>query len=136
MALPTRLIVTTVRAALALVAIAAFGIGIPFAWVWIGSQFQGGTAPSSAGLGVTLGGIVGSYVLLAILFGWVKGRSSQAPTGPVRYAWNRSLSAERYQAGRGTTPLEDIIAVATIVVGIICTFWFFAFGSPGVPTTP
>jgi hypothetical protein len=85
---------------------------------------------------VTLGGIVGSYCGLAVLFGWIKARSRGDEQGPVRYAWNRSLSAERYQPGRNTTPLEDIIAVATIVVGVICTFWFFAFGNPGVPTTP
>jgi hypothetical protein len=133
MDLPFRVARGTARAILSIVAIAAFGIGVPFAWVWIGSQLQGGTAPSATGLGVTLFGIIGSYCFLAVVFGWVKGHSSAAPQGPVRYEWNRSLSAERYQPAK-TTPLEDVIAIATIVVGVICTLWFFLFGNPGVPT--
>jgi hypothetical protein len=133
---PVRLVVGSVRIVAAVVAVVAFGAGIPFAWVWIGSQFQGGTAPSFTGIAVTFGGIIGSYALLTLAFGWIKGHSSHAPAGPVRYAWNRSLSAERYQAGRNTTPLEDMVAAATILVGAICTIWFLLFGSPGVPTTP
>lgn len=117
---------------LAVVAVIVFGAGIPFLWIWVGSQLQGGTAPSLSGLGVALLGIVGSYVLLAMGFAWVKER--YAPhEGPVRHAWNRSLSAERRTGPSETTPIEDIAAMATLVVAIVCTIWFLLFGDPGVP---
>jgi hypothetical protein len=79
---------------IAAVAVVLFGAGIPFVWIWIGSQLQGGTAPSFGGLGVALFGIVISYSLLAVAFAWAKERIAPHE-GPVRHNWNRSLSAER-----------------------------------------
>jgi hypothetical protein len=29
-----------------------------------------------------------------------------------------------------------MVVTATILVGIVCTAWFFMFGSPGVPVAP
>jgi divalent metal cation (Fe/Co/Zn/Cd) transporter len=121
------------RLLLAAVAVIVFGAGIPLLWVWVGSQLQGGTAPSMSGIGVTLLGLVGSYWLLAYLFAALKQRSSPEAQRPVRYEWNRSLSAERREAGRNTHALEDIAAFATVVVAIVCTIWFVLFGNPGVP---
>jgi hypothetical protein len=127
--------VLAVRVIVAAVGVVVFGAGVPFLWIWVGSQLQGGTAPSLAGLGVALIGIVVSYALLAIAFAWVKERF--APTeGPVRHAWNRSLSAERKEGPQRTHPIEDVAAYATIIVAIVCTIWFLLFGDPGVPTAP
>jgi divalent metal cation (Fe/Co/Zn/Cd) transporter len=127
-----RFLLTPVKLVLALVAVVAFGVGVPFFWVWLGSLLQGGTTPSLTGLGVALVGIAGSYALLTVIFAWVKERVH--PTkGPVRHDWNRSLSAERIQRGQTTTAIEDVVVAATLIVGIICTFWFFLFGDPGVP---
>lgn len=124
-----------VRWPLAAVAILMFGAGVPYLWVWVGSQLQGGTAPSFSGLGVALFGIIISYALLALLLAWIKARVVHDDGKPVRYAWNRSLSAERY-TGPNTHPIEDLIMTATILVGIVCTVWFLLFGSPGVPVAP
>ena len=117
---------------LAAVAVVLFGAGIPFLWIWIGSQLQGGTAPSFGGLGVALFGIVISYSLLAVAFAWGKERLSPHE-GPVRHAWNRSLSAERRKGPSETSSIEDIAAAATLVVALVCTIWFLLFGDPGVP---
>jgi hypothetical protein len=119
------------KVVLAVVAVVVFGAGIPFAWIWIGSQLQGGTAPSFGGIGVALLGIVVSYALLSLGYAWLKERLSPQE-GPTRHAWNRSLSAERHQ-GPETNRLEDIAAAATIAVAIVCTVWFLLFGDPGVP---
>ena len=120
------------RIVVAAVAVIVFGAGIPFAWIWIGSQLQGGTAPSLAGLGVALLGIIVSYSILLTVYAW--GRERLSPTeGPVRHEWNRSLSAERKERPAETNSIEDIAAAATIVVAIICTIWFLLFGDPGVP---
>jgi len=115
-----------------LLVIAVFGAGVPLLWVWVGSQLQGGTAPSMSGLGVTLLGITGSYALLAVMMAWVKARLAGEGERPVRHAWNRSLSAERYQGPR-THPVEDVVVSVTILVGIVCTAWFLLAGDPGVP---
>jgi len=129
-----RPVLTLLRIAVAIVGVVVFGAGIPFAWIWIGSQLQGGTAPSLAGLGVALAGIVLSYVALLTAFAWLRERLS--PTeGPVRHEWNRSLSAERKQ-GPQTNSIEDIAVATTLIVAVICTLWFLVFGDPGVPISP
>jgi hypothetical protein len=129
-----RPLLTLLRVVAAVVAVIVFGAGIPFAWIWIGSQLQGGTAPSLAGLGVALAGIVVSYAALLAGFAWLRERISPAE-GPVRHEWNRSLSAERKQ-GPQTNSIEDIAVAATIIVAIVCTVWFLLFGNPGVPISP
>lgn len=116
-------------------AILVFGAGVPYFWVWVGSQLQGGTAPSLSGLGVALLGITLSYVGLAFLLAWLKAWVAHEENQPTRYAWNRSLSAERH-TGPKTHPIEDIVVTATILVGIVCTAWFLLFGDPGVPVAP
>ena len=115
----------------AVVTIVLFGGGVPLLWIWVGSQLQGGTAPSLGGIGVALLGIVGSYVALALALAWLKERSNPVE-GPVRHDWNRSLSAERRGAPQ-TTPIEDVVIAATILVGVICTGWFLIAGDPGTP---
>lgn len=132
---PLRMIGGFGKVLVAAVAVVLFGAGIPFLWIWIGSQLQGGTAPSFGGLGVALLGIVVSYSLLAIAFAWVKERLAPQE-GPVRHSWNRSLSAERRTGPSQTAPIEDIAAAATVIVAIVCTIWFLLFGNPGVPVSP
>ena len=130
-----RLLLTPLKLLGAAILIVGFGAGIPFFWVWVGSQLQGGTAPSLAGLGVALLGIALSYSLLAVVFAWLKERLQPTP-GPARHDWNRSLSAERLRRGQNTHALDDLLVTVTILVGIVCTIWFFLFGSPGVPIAP
>lgn len=126
---------TVVRWPLAALAVIFFGAGVPYLWVWVGSQLQGGTSPSFSGLGVALFGIIFSYGLMAYLLAWVKAVVTHDEGKPVRHDWNRSLSAER-RAGPDTHPIEDLVVTATILVGIVCTVWFLLFGSPGVPVAP
>jgi len=125
---------TIVRWPLAILAIIVFGAGVPYLWVWVGSQLQGGTAPSFSGLGVALLGIILSYSLMAYLLAWLKAVVTHDEGKPIRHDWNRSLSAERRQVAQ-THPIEDIVITATILVGIVCTIWFLLFGDPGVRQT-
>lgn len=130
-----RAIWVVVRWPLAAIGVLLFGAGVPYLWVWVGSQLQGGTAPSFSGLGVALLGIVLSYSLMAFILAWIKAWVTHDPGGPVRHDWNRSLSAERRSAPN-THPIEDMVMTATILVGIVCTGWFLMFGNPGVPVGP
>ncbi len=126
---------SVVRWPVAIIAIVLFGAGVPYLWVWVGSQLQGGTAPSFTGLGVALLGITVSYALMAYLLAWLKAVVTHDQGKPVRHDWNRSLSAER-RTGPQTHPIEDIVITATILVGIVCTVWFLLFGDPGVRQAP
>jgi divalent metal cation (Fe/Co/Zn/Cd) transporter len=123
-----------VRWPLAAIAVIFFGAGVPYLWVWVGSQLQGGTSPSFSGLGVALFGIIISYALMAYLLAWIKSVVTHDENKPVRHDWNRSLSAER-RTGPQTHPIEDLVVTATILVGIVCTIWFLLFGDPGVRPT-
>jgi len=129
---PARAVGRLLRAVAIVAGVVVFGAGVPLLWVWVGSMMQGGTAPSMSGLGVALGGIVVSYTVLAALFAWIVERS-RSEDRPVRYAWNRSLSAERHHPGRTTHALEEVVVMATLLVGLACTVFFFLFGSPGTP---
>ncbi|MDQ3759374.1 MAG: hypothetical protein M3331_05490, partial [Actinomycetota bacterium] len=64
MAAARKTVWNVVRWPLAIIAIIVFGAGVPYLWVWVGSQLQGGTAPSFGGLGVALFGIIFSYALM------------------------------------------------------------------------
>ena len=125
---------SVLRWPLAAIAVIVFGAGVPYLWVWVGSQLQGGTAPSFGGLGVALLGIIFSYALMAYLLAWLKAIITHDEGKPVRHDWNRSLSAER-RTGPDTHPIEDLVVTATILVGIVCTIWFLLFGDPGVRPT-
>jgi hypothetical protein len=112
------------------------GIGIPVFWVWVGSHFQQGTFPSMPAILTVLAGVVASYWLLGLLIAWVRGRSeARAHGGRVptsRYAWNRSMRAERHRPGESSHFLEAVVIAAAIIVALVATIWFFFFGDPGI----
>lgn len=114
-----------------LVLVAILAVGVPIAWVWVGSQVQGGTSPTTTAIVTVIGGLVVSYSLVGLIAAWLKGRTEQAERGPERYAWNRSLRDERATPA-ATSFLENVLIVATIVVAIIVTVWFFLWGDPGI----
>ena len=130
-----RVVAAALRALAIVAGVLVVGAGVPFAWIWIGSQLQGGTAPSLSGLGVTLAGIVASYWLIATVFAWIVERA-RGERRPVRYAWNRSLRDQPARPGQTTHALEEIVVIATMLVGLVCTVVFFLFGNPGVPVAP
>ena len=122
------------RVTAGVVLVALFAAGIPLAWVWVGSQVQGGTEPSATAIATVVTGCMASYGFVALIAAWLKGRGSEVPAASrhERYAWNRSLRDER-KTPRQTNFLENVLIATTIVVGIIVTVWFFLYGNPGVP---
>jgi hypothetical protein len=112
-----------------------FAAGPPLVWVWIGSQVQGGTAPTATAIVTVLGGLIVSYMLLGLVVAAIAGRSEERRVERVRYAWNRSLRDARYEVRR-SHPLEDAFVVAAVLVTVVVTVWFFLFGNPGVPIAP
>jgi hypothetical protein len=127
---------TLVRLTAGAVIVALLAAGIPLAWVWVGSQVQGGTTPSATAIATVVTGCLASYGLVALLAAWFKGRGDEAARKArrERYAWNRSLRDERHKAPE-TSFLENCLIATTIVVALVVTVWFFLYGNPGVPQT-
>ncbi len=126
--------VTIARLTAGAVLVALLAAGIPLAWVWVGSQVQGGTTPSATAIAVVVTGCMASYGFVALLAAWFKGRGDEAARRArnERYAWNRSLRDEAKSAPE-TSFLENCLIATTIVVALIVVVWFFLYGNPGVP---
>jgi hypothetical protein len=126
--------IAVARFTLGALLVALLAAGIPLAWVWVGSQVQGGTEPSATAIATVVAGCLCSYSVVALIAAWFKGRGNSAPAAArhERYAWNRSLRDEEKQP-RSTNFLENILIITTIVVAIVVTVWFFLYGNPGVP---
>jgi len=127
---------TFARITFGAVVVALLAAGIPLAWVWVGSQVQGGTAPSATAIATVVTGCMASYGFVALLAAWFKGRGDReaARRRGERYAWNRSLSDARRMAPE-TGFLENCLIATTVVVAIVVAVWFFLYGNPGVPQT-
>jgi len=127
---------TFARLTLGAVVVALLAAGIPLAWVWVGSQVQGGTSPSATAIATVVTGCMASYGVVALLAAWLKGRGDLVARRErgERYAWNRSLSDARKTAPQ-TNFLENCLIATTIVVAVVVTAWFFLYGNPGVPQT-
>ena len=127
-------VATVAKFTFGVVLVAILAAGIPLAWVWVGSQVQGGTSPSATAIATVVTGCMASYGFVALIAAWLKGRNANTPGAAQneRFAWNRSLRDERHTAPE-TNFLENILIITTIVVGIVVTVWFFLYGSPGVP---
>ena len=127
---------TIARFTFGAVVVALLAAGIPFAWVWVGSQVQGGTSPSATAIATVVAGCMASYGVVALLAAWFKGRGDHAARRArrERYAWNRSLRDEA-KTPPSTSFLENCIIATTVVVGLVVVVWFFLYGNPGVPQT-
>ena len=123
------------RGVLFVFTVIVLAVGPPVLWVWIGSQVQGGTAPTATAIMTVIAGLIVSYLFLALIVSAIAGRSQDRRTKRARFAWNRSLRDEEYHVERGH-PLENAFVVAAILVAVVITIWFFFFGNPGVPITP
>jgi multisubunit Na+/H+ antiporter MnhC subunit len=127
--------VRSAQLVIAIVLALGVGLGVALAWVWIGSKIQGTGANSVNGstAAVIFVGIVLTYLALLLVIGWfqtIGGGAERRP--PVRYPWNRSMRAERYQPGtRRLNPIEGAFVFTAIVVSGAFLVWLFALaGSP------
>jgi uncharacterized membrane protein YbhN (UPF0104 family) len=95
-------------------------LGVPLAWLWIGSQIQGSASLGTA-LMVTMIGILLSVVLIVIGLSWVNRRH-------VELRASRNLPAPEPSA------LEAMLVVSAGLALLIFGVWFFGFaGSSPIP---
>jgi hypothetical protein len=107
-----------------IVASVAGWVGIPVAWLWIGSQIQGATSNLGAAMGTMLFGAIVSVALLVPLLG----RLSEA--------YRRSRVARGLE-DTGNFALETVMVVTAGVALLAFVLWFFmAAGTAPFPIVP
>jgi hypothetical protein len=97
-------------------------VGVPVAWLWVGSQVQGSSSMAAAIGAMMIGMLVTIAVLIAFL-GWLNRKHVE-----LQEARGANLPQD------ATTALEHVM-VASAVVAVVGFFvWFFGFsGSSPIP---
>ena len=120
-----------------IVGAAVLGFGVPLAWIWIGSQLQGGSGASNTSFSVAMAilfGIIATYVALLYLAGAAMALLDHGDRGPAtaRSPWMRGQTDTRQAQRRETiNSIERIFIVTTMVVTVAFWLWFaFKAGSP------
>jgi hypothetical protein len=97
----------------------ALWIGVPLAWLWVGSKVQTLTHSVGAAIGIMLPGVVITIMLLVPILGWMN----------VHYEHAREA---RGLENFGQAPLEGVLVVSAVTAAVACAVWFlvFAGGAP------
>jgi hypothetical protein len=96
-------------------------VGIPLAWLWIGSQIQAATGSLGAAVGAMMIGVVGSIVLLIPVLGWLSNK-------------HRALLVARGQPDNGHLALEVVLVASATIAVVLFAAWFLLFaGSSPIP---
>jgi len=95
--------------------------GVPFGWLWVGSQVQGSTDSLGLALLVMAAGVLVSIVVLMRLMGWLNLQHIHA---------RERRGLETY----GNVTLEAVMTLSAGVALVSFCIWFFLFsGSSPVP---
>jgi uncharacterized membrane protein YbhN (UPF0104 family) len=106
--------------ALMLLGCLAMWVGVPVAWLWIGSQLQAETETGTA-LMVTMIGALASIVAIAPLLSWLNRRHLE-----LREARGMEIGEN--------SPLEVMLVITAVIAIVGFTIWFLGFsGSSPVP---
>ena len=98
-------------------------VGVPLAWLWVGSQIQAETDNLSLAIFVMLVGVVVSVLLLARLLVSLN-------------RWNEELRQAAGHPPRETSLLELVLVVTAGVAVVAFGVWFFIFTGPGPSLAP
>ena len=96
-------------------------LGLPLAWLWVGSQVHAWSESLGTALGAAMLGFIVSLVIALRFLGWLSVKH-----GDLREA--------RGRGSYGTVLLEGVVFVSAIVAGIAFIAWFFLLsGSSPIP---
>src|SRR4051812_24909596 len=87
-------------------------IGVPVAWLYIGSRVQGKTNSLGTALAVMMVGVVVSILLIVPVLGWLNRK-------PLELREARGLDSH------GATALEAMMTVSVAVAVVAFSIWFF-----------
>jgi hypothetical protein len=110
----------------------ALGAGVPLGWVRVASQLQPTAGQGTSGLAalVLIVGPLATYASVLTLVEWI-GMRGKGTAPPRRMTWNHSRDEIRPRS-RPTTALEQVVILATLLVGLGFEVWlvFFADTKP------
>ena len=96
-------------------------VGVPFGWLWVGSQVQGATDSLGLALLTMAAGVTASIIALVRLLGWLNLQHLEA---------RERRGLETY----GNVTLEAVMATSAGLALVSFCIWFFLFsGSSPVP---
>jgi heme/copper-type cytochrome/quinol oxidase subunit 2 len=98
-------------------------IGVPLAWLYIGSQVQGATDSVGTAIAVMLVGVVVSIVAVVPILGWLNRKHLE-------------LRAARGLDTHGQTALEAVMTVSVVIAVLVFVVWFFVIVGPGPSLAP
>jgi hypothetical protein len=98
-------------------------IGVPLAWLYIGSQVQGATDSVGTAIAVMLVGVVVSILAVVPILGWLNRKHLE-------------LRAARGLDTHGQTALEAVMTVSVVVAVLAFVVWFFVIVGPGPSLAP
>jgi heme/copper-type cytochrome/quinol oxidase subunit 2 len=98
-------------------------IGVPLAWLYIGSQVQGATDSVGTAIAVMLVGVVVSIVAVVPMLAWLNRKHLE-------------LRAARGLDTHGQTALEAVMTVSVVIAVLVFVVWFFVIVGPGPSLAP
>ena len=98
-------------------------IGVPVAWLYIGSQIQGSTGSVGTAIGVMMIGVVVSVIAFVPLLAWLNRK-------------HLDLREARGLPTHGATALEVVMTVSVFVAVVAFGIWFFIIEGPGPSLAP
>jgi hypothetical protein len=98
-------------------------IGVPVAWLYIGSQIQASTGSVGTAIGVMMVGVVVSILLIVPMLGWLNKK-------------HLDLREARGLETHGGTALEAVMTISVFVAVIAFAVWFFLIEGPGPSLAP
>jgi hypothetical protein len=98
-------------------------IGVPVAWLYIGSQVQSSSGSVGAALAVMMVGVLVSILAIVPLLGWLNRKHLE-------------LRAARGLEAHGATALEAVMTVSVVIAVVAFAIWFFLIEGPGPSLAP
>jgi hypothetical protein len=98
-------------------------VGVPLAWLYIGSQVQAATDSLGTALAAMFIGSIASIVAIVWVLGWLNRKHIE-------------LREARGLETHGTTALETVMTVSAVVAVVGFTFWFLILQGPAPSLAP
>jgi heme/copper-type cytochrome/quinol oxidase subunit 2 len=98
-------------------------VGVPIAWLYIGSQVQSSSGSVGAALAVMMVGVVVSILAIVPILGWLNRKHVE-------------LREARGLETHGATALEAVMTVSVVIAVVAFTIWFFLIEGPGPSLAP
>jgi heme/copper-type cytochrome/quinol oxidase subunit 2 len=98
-------------------------VGVPVAWLYIGSQVQAKTNSLGLALAVMFAGVLASIFVVVSALGWLNAKHAD-------------LREARGLESHGNTALEGVMTISAVVAVVGFGIWFFLIEGPGPSLAP